>query len=100
MNAQQQAIDELVDERTRLRKEIERLQSIVDNLPHGVPIGVNDRHGNPIHIGDTLKFCGEEWDGPMKFVVSLAWGQIDHPGATSDLSNWCEIIESWNEGTK
>ena len=76
--------------------EIERLRAIVDRLPHGVPIGVSDRDGNPIHIGDKLRFDGREWGGPMEFVVALAWGQIQHPGATSDLSNWCEIIESWD----
>ena len=79
-----------------LQQEIERLRAIVDNLPLGVPIGVNDRHGNPIHIGDKLRFDGQEWGGPMEFVVSLAWGKIQHPGATSDLSNWCEIIEPWD----
>jgi len=76
--------------------EIERLRAIVDLLPLGVPIGVNDRLGNPIHIGDKLDFDHREWGGPQQFVVELKDGTIQHPGCTSDLSSWCEIIESWD----
>ena len=79
-----------------LKAENERLRAIVDNLPLGVPIGVNDQHGNPIHIGDKLDFDHREWGGPQQFVVELKDGTIQHPGCTSDLSSWCEIIESWD----
>lgn len=59
----------------------------------GVPIGVNDCHGRPIRIGDVLRFDSAEWGGPMEFTVRLVNGRIEHPGATEDLTNWCEIIQ-------
>lgn len=79
----------------------------VSQTGRGVPIGVNDRNGKSIHIGDRLLFDSDEWyrntrafgkpDGPpMEFTIELRDGQIQHPGATGDLSNWCEIIQPWD----
>jgi len=85
---------------TAARVEIERLQAIVDRLPLGVPIGVNDELGKPIHIGDRLKFDEREWGEPLEFTVELKNGQIHHPGAPSDLTNWCQIIEPWGAARK
>lgn len=62
----------------------------------GVPIGVNDRNGKPIHIGDRLRFDEQEWGAPKEFIIELRDGQIHHPGGTGDLSSWCEIIEPWD----
>ena len=63
----------------------------------GIPIGVNDRHGRPIHIGDTLQFDPVEWGGPDKpFTIILADGAIQHPGSTADLTNWCEKVDCWD----
>jgi len=62
----------------------------------GVAIGVNDRNGKPIHIGDTLRFDQREWGRQMEFVIELRDGQIQHPGATGDLSSWCEIVKPWD----
>lgn len=58
----------------------------------GVHIGVNDRRGRPIKIGDVLKFDPLEWGGRMTFQVVLEDGEISHPGTTLDLSTWCTII--------
>jgi hypothetical protein len=57
----------------------------------GVYIGLNDQHGKPIHIGDTLMFDAHEWGEPMSFVIELRAGMIVHPGATSDLTSWCTV---------
>lgn len=62
----------------------------------GVPIGVKDRKGNPIHIGDELRFDAMEWGEPMAFIVVLEEGEIRHPGSTSDLTEWCEVIRRWD----
>ncbi len=62
----------------------------------GVPIGVNDSDGRPIHIGDTLDFDEHEWGSPCEFVIRLENGEIQHPGCTSDLKNWCRIVKPWN----
>lgn len=64
-----------------------------DYKAQGIPIGVNDRDGHPIHIGDTLDFDADEWGEPMQFVVRLENGQIVHPGATGDLTEWCRVVE-------
>jgi len=32
----------------------------------------------------------------LEFTVELKNGQIQHPGAPSDLSNWCQIVEPWD----
>lgn len=70
-----------------------------DMRPAGVPIGLNDKHGNPVHIGDTLRFDPQVWgnDTNNKFVVELADGEIQTNGVPSDIPNWCEIIKRWNE---
>jgi len=67
--------------------------------PIGVPIGLNDRHGNPVHIGDTLRFDPYAWGNTTnnEFVVELVAGEIQINGAPSDIPNWCEIIKRWNE---
>jgi len=63
----------------------------------GVPIGVCDRNGNPLHIGDGLEFDAQEWgEGGCVFIIRLDKGQIVHPGATSDLSNWCDLVRGWD----
>lgn len=68
----------------------------VSPIGRGVPIGVNDRNGKPIHIGDTLRFDQREFGRQMEFVIELRDGQIQHPGATGDLSSWCEIVKPWD----
>jgi len=81
-------MDRLRDDNARLRAA--RLTGL------GVPLGVHDRNGNQVHIGDTLRFDEKEWGEPMAFVVELRRGEIHHPGATSDLSEYCEIIKRWD----
>lgn len=56
-----------------------------------IPIGANDRHGTPIHLGDRLRFDEKEWGGPHEFVVEIEDGELTCPGK-GDLSSWCEII--------
>ena len=62
----------------------------------GVPIGVNDAAGRPIHIGDTLDFEEREYGCPCRFTIELNEGSIQHPGVTSDLSEFCEIAIPWD----
>lgn len=67
--------------------------------PTGTPIGLNDKHGNPVHIGDTLRFDPYEWGNSTnnEFVVTLVEGEIQMNGGPSDIPSWCEIIKRWNE---
>lgn len=82
----------LVAENQRLRRLVNTLET-----GRGVAIGVNDMHGRPIHIGDTLVFDEREWGAPLPpFVIEIKKGLIQHPGSTGDLSSWCEIIETWD----
>ena len=73
------------------------VQSHCSTAGLGVPIGIDDVHGKPIRIGDTMRFDETEYGEPCEFMISLENGLIQHPGATSDLSNWCEIIKPWDE---
>ncbi len=67
----------------------------------GVQIGLNDRLGNPIHIGDTLSFDEREWGAPdCEFTVTLERGQIHYCGGPSDLPQFCEIIRRWDVQSK
>ena len=64
----------------------------------GVPIGLTDRNGKPIHIGDTLEFDAEEWgSGNNVFTIVIANGEIEMLGGPSDMGSWCKIIRSWDE---
>jgi len=76
------------------------LEAAASPTVRGVPIGINDRDGKPIHIGDTLRLDQREFGRQMEFVIELCDGQIQYPGATGDLSSWCEIVKPWDgEGT-
>lgn len=63
-----------------------------DLLGAGLYIGINDKEGTPVHIGDTLEFDADEYGAECVFVIELKGGQIQHPGATSDIPNWCRVI--------
>jgi hypothetical protein len=57
-------------------------------------IGVCDREGTPIRIGDTLEFDEREWGGPdNRFVVEWQPGRLLHNGSLSDLTEWCRVVE-------
>lgn len=67
-------------------------------LGWGIFIGRRDRSGSPIHIGDTLHFDASEWGGDgLDFTIKLEAGEICHPGAASDLSEWCTIVRRFDE---
>jgi hypothetical protein len=79
----------------------------------GTPIGCNDKHGKPVHIGDTLRFDPNEWYrhkrfkaalrgepcAPEKdplFTVRIERGEIYMWGCPSDTESWCEIAIPWD----
>lgn len=62
-----------------------------------VPIGINDRHGDPVHVGDTLRFDEEEWGGSdSTFKVELVDGEIVGKGVASEWNEWCEILTKFD----
>jgi hypothetical protein len=87
----------------RLNAERITLQTQITNAL-GIPLGINDCKGNPIHTGDELRFNHDEWyrgvqtleQPEMDFEITLSGGAIHHPGATSDLTSFCTIIRKWN----
>lgn len=58
-----------------------------------IPIGVNDRDGVPIYIGDTLEFDEAEFGSRCIFTITMKDGCIEHPGTTTDLTNWCRVLK-------
>lgn len=65
---------------------------------YGVPIGLNDCKGNPVHIGDTLTFDETEYGGKLDpYVVLIEAGQVQLAGAPSDVPQWCEIVKPWDD---
>lgn len=83
-----------MDEKGQDERYCGECNSFHERLPRGfgVYIGVNDRAGRPIRIGDVLRFDEKQWGAPMTFQVELREGMIMHPGSTSDLEQWCTII--------
>lgn len=66
----------------------------------GIPIGVHDMHGKPIHVGDTLRFDEREWGDNTTnvFTIKIERGEITKlGGGAGDLENWCEIILPWTD---
>lgn len=77
--------------------ERDNLREQLDLLPIGCPIGRKDHNGNPVHVGDELEFNEREWGEPMRFIVELKDGLVQHPGGSSDLESWCTITRKWDE---
>lgn len=66
----------------------------------GLPIGLNDKKGNPIHIGDTLRFDGMAWHGKEpgpEFIIELERGEILMYGCPDDMDQYCEIVKPYTE---
>lgn len=67
-----------------------------------IPVGLRDRHGRAVHLGDVLEFDREEWyrhllgadHGPVRFTVELNAGAITYRGTAADVGEWCSIVES------
>lgn len=67
----------------------------------GMPLGISDREGNPVHVGDTLRFDEREWGEPYRFTLNFARGEVDYPGGGAvSISEWCTIIKKWDEDAK
>jgi hypothetical protein len=93
----QQAVNDWKALAIKAETERDNLRERLAILPIGCPINRNDHNGNPIHVGDELDFNEREWGEPMRFVVQMKDGMIQHPGAPSDLDSWCTIVRKWNE---
>jgi hypothetical protein len=59
----------------------------------GFDTGIKDKHGNPIHIGDELRFDEREWGGPCIFTVGFVDGELTGCGSIGDWSEWCEVVQ-------
>lgn len=57
-----------------------------------VPIGIADRNGKQIYLGDTLQFDPEEWGGECEFVIEIKEGQIVGKGTPDDWNNYCAVV--------
>jgi len=70
----------------------------------GLPLGVNDRNGNPVHVGDTLAFDGREWtrtcDAPDHiYTVEFRNGQVLVDGTVGDIRHYCRVVKRWDAPT-
>ena len=64
----------------------------------GMPIDLNDKHGNPVHIGDTIAFDEKEWGARfIPYVVTIKSGEIQLWGSPSDFPVHCEIVKCWDQ---
>jgi len=66
----------------------------------GLPLGLNDCEGNPVHFGDTLSFDEKEWGGPCEFVVEFINGQTSVCGTVDNIPEFCTIVKKWNADIK
>lgn len=66
------------------------------NAPVGIAIDLTDKHGDPVHVGDTLRFDEKEWGSPHTFTVEIRRGEIVVSGAPSDIGAWCEILTKFD----
>ena len=62
----------------------------------GVPIDLMDKHGEPVHVGDVIRFDEKEWGGPHTFTVQIKGGEILLSGAPGDMDEYCEVIQRWD----
>ena len=86
----------------KLQEEWEALHGIEQNFlqsRYRILIDVNDRNGNPIHVGDTLRFDEKEWGGFCEFQISIRKGEIQGCGTPEDWSNWCYIVKRGDNET-
>lgn len=67
----------------------------------GLPLGVNDRDGNPVHVGDTLAFDGREWTRTYGapdhiYTVEYSGGQVLVDGTIGDIRHYCRVVKRWD----
>lgn len=64
----------------------------------GMPIGLDDVKGNPVHYGDTLEFHASVWGNSdtNKYVLEFNKGITDCLGVPSEIPNHCTIIKKWD----
>lgn len=75
----------------------------------GIYIGLEDRNGTPVHIGDTLEFDYEEWWsnappgkrplGPVLTKVELIDGEITCNGGVGSIRDWCTVVKRFKVRT-
>lgn len=84
--AQRTADAEVAELRTRLTTGI------------GLPLGVKDRNGNPVHVGDTLAFDGREWGTADDYIYTVEFvrGEVQVAGTVSDIPSFCRVIKRWD----
>lgn len=80
----------------------------------GTPIGLNDKLGNPVHLGDTLRFDPDVWyrssrwcadlrNEPRKaepdplVTVRIVKGEIEMLGTPGDVDQYCQIVRTWDD---
>lgn len=81
----------------------------------GTPIGLNDKHGKPVHLGDTLRFDPAVWYRLSRWIddlhdaqkrlpepdpvctVRIVAGEIELMGTPGDVDQYCEIIRTWDD---
>lgn len=66
------------------------------DIVDGMRIGVLDRDGTPVRIGDTLSFDAREWgsDKDHEFVVRFEGGGILVDGTVGDIPIWCRVVRN------
>jgi hypothetical protein len=71
----------------------------LDSVTRGMPIGINDRDGVQICVGDVLEFDEREWgNSSTRFLIEIRDGQIVGNGTPSDWKNWCRVIHKAYRG--
>lgn len=66
----------------------------LEKLPNvKLPIGVKDKNGRDVRLGDRVRFDESEFGAPCEFTIEIRDGEIVYPGAPDDFPQFCEVIE-------
>lgn len=84
-----------VDEVAGLREWLRTESSEPSINTPGLALGVRDRNGTEVHVGDIIEFDSAEWGGERIVRVEFENGELSQN--PSEIPEWCTVLKKWSQ---